>query len=159
MAGQRLVQITDLHLREEPGDILCSDVVTDHSLGRVLDDILEREGAGLQILATGDLVQDPVISAYRRLRAILEGYPFRFACLLRSASLLRVLRKPSTRPVTSNISRAASYLLVECGKSNKKKAALCPPKTTLVLTFVLQFPVISDYKDIIMPRSRLRSNR
>lgn len=79
--AQRLIQISDLHLREEPGDILCSDVVTDDSLRRVLDDILEREGPGRAVLATGDLVQDPAIAAYRRLRDTLVDYPFDFACL------------------------------------------------------------------------------
>ena len=81
MAIQRLIQISDLHLREEPGDILCSDLITDDSLRSVLDDILQREGSGVQVLVTGDLVQDPVAPAYRRLRAILADYPMRFACL------------------------------------------------------------------------------
>lgn len=78
---QRLIQITDLHLRAAPGDILCSGVVTDDSLRRVLDEILVREGPGTTILVSGDLVQDPVPSAYTRLRDLLGAYPFAFHCL------------------------------------------------------------------------------
>jgi Icc protein len=78
---QRLIQITDLHLCAEPGDIMCSGVVTDASLRRVLDEILAREGPGTAILASGDLVQDPMPQVYRRLRDILAACPFTFHCL------------------------------------------------------------------------------
>ena len=78
---RRLIQITDLHLREEPGDILCSDVMTDLSLRRVLDEILACEGPDTTLVVTGDLVQDPVESAYERLRETFAAYSFRFACV------------------------------------------------------------------------------
>lgn len=78
---QRLIQITDLHFCAEPGDIFSSGVITDESLRLVLDGILLREGPGVRILVTGDLAQDPVPSAYRRLRDILAAYPFTFYCL------------------------------------------------------------------------------
>jgi len=78
---QRLIQITDLHFRQRPGDILTSGIVTDHSLCRVLDRLSERESSSTPVLVTGDLVHDPVVAAYRRLRKTLERYPFTFYCL------------------------------------------------------------------------------
>ena len=81
MSPQRLIQITDLHFREKPGDILCSGVVTDDSLRRVLDEVVDREGPDATVLVTGDLVQDAVPEAYRRLRDTLSEYSFRFHCL------------------------------------------------------------------------------
>jgi Icc protein len=77
----RLVQISDLHIREQPGDILASGLITDHSLARVLADILSREGPDRLVLVTGDLVQEPVREAYSRLRQILRSFPFRYLCL------------------------------------------------------------------------------
>lgn len=78
---RRLIQITDLHLRETPGDILASGLDTDESLRRVLRDILEHEGPDRDLLVTGDLVQEPVAAAYHRLKALLNEYPFRYHCL------------------------------------------------------------------------------
>jgi Icc protein len=77
----RLVQISDLHIREQAGDILASGLVTDHSLTQVLADILSREGPDRLVLVTGDLVQEPVRAAYSRLREILLSFPFRYLCL------------------------------------------------------------------------------
>ena len=77
----RLVQISDLHIREQPGDIFASGLVTDHSLAQVLADILSREGPDKLVLVTGDLVQEPVRAAYSRLREILLSFPFRYLCL------------------------------------------------------------------------------
>ncbi len=80
-APQRLIQITDLHLRESPGDILASGLDTDESLRRVLEDIGRSEGPDRDVLITGDLVQEPVPAAYERLRKVLLEYPFRYFCL------------------------------------------------------------------------------
>lgn len=78
---RRLIQITDLHFCERPGDILCSGLVTDDSLRLVLDLLARREPHGAPVIVTGDLVQDPVPAAYRRLSATLAEYPFTFHCL------------------------------------------------------------------------------
>ena len=77
----RLVQISDLHIREQAGDILVSGLDTDHSLTQVLADILSREGPDRLVLVTGDLVQEPARAAYLRLREILVSFPFRYLCL------------------------------------------------------------------------------
>ena len=76
----RLVQITDLHLRNPPGDIFSSGINTDDSLRQVL------EAAGNDIrnadllVATGDLAHEPDPAIYERLRKALNasGAPVRF---------------------------------------------------------------------------------
>ncbi|MCG5509873.1 3',5'-cyclic-AMP phosphodiesterase [Ectothiorhodospira lacustris] len=78
---QRIIQITDLHLRERPGDIMNSGINTDHSLRLVLEQIRRREKAPDLMLATGDLVHDPVAGAYRRLRTLLNPLPWPIQCL------------------------------------------------------------------------------
>lgn len=95
---RRLIQITDLHLREQPGDILCSDVVTDFSLRQVLDEILACEGPDSLLVVTGDLVQDPVESAYLRLNRTLAEYPFRFACVPGNHDDSSLMRQCLTAP-------------------------------------------------------------
>ena len=77
----RLLQITDTHFCERPGDILATGVDTDRSLRRVLDTLHYHEHGCGDVIVTGDLAQDPVPGAYHRLRQALNGYPFSFHCL------------------------------------------------------------------------------
>jgi len=77
----RLLQITDTHFGERPGDILDTGVDTDLSLRRVLDTLHYHEHGCNDVIVTGDLAQDPVPAAYQRLRHALNGFPFGFHCL------------------------------------------------------------------------------
>ena len=77
----RLLQITDTHFCERPGDILDTRVDTDVSLRRVLDTLHYREHGCDDVIVTGDLAQDPTEAAYLRLRQTLNVYPFGFHCL------------------------------------------------------------------------------
>ncbi len=77
----RLVQITDTHFCERPGDILSTGIDTDQSLRSVLDTLHYREHGCDEVIVTGDLAQDPVEGAYHRLRHALNAYPFGFRCL------------------------------------------------------------------------------
>lgn len=92
-ASRRLIQITDLHLRETPGDILASGLDTDESLCQVLGDILRTEGEKRDVLITGDLVQEPVAAAYQRLRQVLLDFPFRYYCLPGNHDDPRIMRE------------------------------------------------------------------
>lgn len=62
----RLVQITDLHLCEQPGDLLEAGINTDDRLAQGLG-LVQRLRPDW-IVATGDLAQDPVEQTYQRLR-------------------------------------------------------------------------------------------
>lgn len=72
----KLIQITDLHYCAEPGAVLHSDVITDDSLNAVLEHIHHYEPHTRAIIATGDLTQDPVESAYQRLSGALNNVHF-----------------------------------------------------------------------------------
>ena len=63
-----LIQLTDLHLCETPGDILRSGVNTDETLSAVLEQIAARRQQPDLLVATGDLAQQPVAAVYQRLR-------------------------------------------------------------------------------------------
>ncbi|HCK81006.1 MAG TPA: metallophosphoesterase [Candidatus Competibacter sp.] len=66
----RIVQITDLHLKTEPGSLLWGADV-DAGLNAVLAHVRRRNPAPDLVLATGDLVGDEPL-AYHRLRGLLE---------------------------------------------------------------------------------------
>jgi Icc protein len=63
-----LIQLTDLHLCETPGDILNSGVNTDETLIAVLKQIAARKQQPDLLVATGDLAQQPVAAVYQRLQ-------------------------------------------------------------------------------------------
>jgi Icc protein len=63
-----LIQITDLHLCETPGDILQSGVNTDETLCAVLKQIAVRRQQPDLLVATGDLTQQPLDAVYQRLQ-------------------------------------------------------------------------------------------
>lgn len=63
-----LIQITDLHLCVMPGDILQSGVNTDETLNAVLKQIAVSKRQPDLLVATGDLVQQPVAAVYQRLQ-------------------------------------------------------------------------------------------
>ncbi len=63
-----LIQITDLHLCETPGDILRSGVNTDETLKAILMQIAVRKPQPDLLVATGDLAQQPVAAVYERLQ-------------------------------------------------------------------------------------------
>jgi Icc protein len=68
----RLIQITDMHLCREPGDIKRSGVNTDESLAAVLACIAENEGRPDLLAATGDLVQHPHPDVYGRFENLVS---------------------------------------------------------------------------------------
>ena len=73
MSGSiRLVQITDLHLRTPPGDIMSSGVNTDESLQSVLDAACEDIRQSDLVVASGDLVHEPDLKSYMRLKEKLD---------------------------------------------------------------------------------------
>lgn len=67
----RVLQITDLHLRE-PASTTLLGVDTSATLSRVLDRALS-EAQPDALLVTGDLAHDPVPGVYRRLRRLLDA--------------------------------------------------------------------------------------
>ncbi|MDX1655993.1 MAG: phosphodiesterase [Candidatus Competibacteraceae bacterium] len=75
-----VIQITDTHLRAEPGSRLWG-VDVDRGLAAVLEDIQARPQLPELILATGDLVQDEGAPAYARFRSFLEPLGIPVACL------------------------------------------------------------------------------
>lgn len=81
-ANRRVLQITDLHIRpvSDAGNKL-EDVEYDATLQSVLDDIHANEPADSIVVATGDLVQDPVEAAYQRLKLQLSRSPNRYFLL------------------------------------------------------------------------------
>lgn len=78
-APLRIIQITDLHLKTEPGSRLWGADV-DAGLNAVLARIRDSDPAPDFILATGDLVGDEP-GAYGRLRAMLEPLGVPVYCL------------------------------------------------------------------------------
>ena len=75
----RVVQISDLHLKAQPGSRLWG-VDVDDSLNAVLAHIRERDPAPDFILVTGDLVGDEP-AAYDRLLQVLESLDLPAYCL------------------------------------------------------------------------------
>ncbi len=70
----RVLQITDLHIRSAPtSKFMNTDVDTDATLQSVLDEIHANEPADSIVVATGELVQEPVEAAYQRLKLQLTG--------------------------------------------------------------------------------------
>ncbi|HBH36665.1 MAG TPA: phosphodiesterase [Gammaproteobacteria bacterium] len=63
-----LIQLTDLHLCETPGDILRSGVNTDEALSALLKQIVAQKQQPDLLVVTGDLVQQPVAAVYERLQ-------------------------------------------------------------------------------------------
>ncbi|MFP4160823.1 MAG: phosphodiesterase [Ectothiorhodospira sp.] len=77
----RVLQITDLHLCPEPGDVMGSGVDTDDSLERVLRRVRGREHPLDLMMVTGDLVHTPGAAPYRRLRRAFHSLPWPVHCL------------------------------------------------------------------------------
>lgn len=77
----RLVHITDLHICAVPSGIQGCAINTDLTLSRILSQIRLYERPVDLVIATGDLVQDPVPSAYRRLRNMLLKLGIPVYCL------------------------------------------------------------------------------
>lgn len=76
-----VVQLTDIHLCQPPGDLKGSGVNTDESLVRVLAAIAAQASPIDLILATGDLAQDPCAEVYQRLRQRLQQFDLPVLCL------------------------------------------------------------------------------
>lgn len=72
MAALRLVQISDCHLTARAGERVL-DVDPLATLGRVVAHARAGDWPPDAVLATGDLVADGSLEAYRRLRPILVG--------------------------------------------------------------------------------------
>ncbi|ANB03619.1 3',5'-cyclic-AMP phosphodiesterase [Ectothiorhodospira sp. BSL-9] len=77
----RILQITDLHLCPQPGDVMGSGINTDDSLQRVLAQVKRQEPHLDRALVTGDLVHDPVPEAYQRVSQQLNALPCPVHCL------------------------------------------------------------------------------
>jgi Icc protein len=75
-----LLQLTDFHVLAQPGGTMMG-MDTERSLQAVLSAALESGPAPDLALLTGDLVQDPVAAAYRRVKACLDTLPFQGFCL------------------------------------------------------------------------------
>ncbi|MGD8235932.1 MAG: phosphodiesterase [Chromatiales bacterium] len=72
----RILQITDMHIRSVPGkEFMASPVDTEATLQTVLDEIHANEPADSIVVATGDLVQDPLEASYQRLKLRLGSSP------------------------------------------------------------------------------------
>ncbi len=78
-APLRVIQITDLHLKAQPGSRICG-VDVDAGLNAVLARIQDKHPGADFMLATGDLVGDEP-EAYARLRQILEPLGLPVYCL------------------------------------------------------------------------------
>lgn len=79
-APKLLVQLTDLHLMEQPESEMCQ-VNTDASLRAVLDLVRADGHRPDLVLATGDLSQDGSVQAYERLRAVMSQTDWPVRCL------------------------------------------------------------------------------
>ncbi|MCG5515633.1 MULTISPECIES: 3',5'-cyclic-AMP phosphodiesterase [unclassified Ectothiorhodospira] len=77
----RILQITDLHLCPQPGDVMDSGINTDDSLQRVLAQVKQQEPHLDRVLVTGDLVHEPVPEAYQRVSRQLSPLPCPVHCL------------------------------------------------------------------------------
>ncbi len=76
-----IVQLTDTHLRQPPGDIKDSGRDTDRCLVQVLDAIAVGEQPLDLVLATGDLAEDRVVEVYERLADYFGRLPCPVLCL------------------------------------------------------------------------------
>ena len=78
----RVLQITDMHIRSAPGkEYMASRIDTEQTLQTVLDEIHANEPADSIVVATGDLVQDPLEASYQRLKLRLGGSHNRYFLL------------------------------------------------------------------------------
>ena len=76
----RVVQITDCHLGESPGEKLVG-MDTDESLDYILSLIRVEQAHARLLLATGDLSNDGGSGAYQRLAQKLDGLQLPYAWL------------------------------------------------------------------------------
>ncbi|MCX7112974.1 MAG: 3',5'-cyclic-AMP phosphodiesterase [Proteobacteria bacterium] len=67
----RIIQITDFHLLADPRQTMMG-INTEQSFLAVLEHAWRNHGGNALFLLTGDLVQDPSIATYKRLRDRLE---------------------------------------------------------------------------------------
>jgi len=81
-AGQpiRIVQISDFHLLDDPGQAMMG-INTEQSFLAVLERIWQNHRQAALFLMTGDLVQDASAATYARLRRCLDALPAPFYCL------------------------------------------------------------------------------
>jgi Icc protein len=100
-APKLLIQLTDLHLMQEPEREMCH-VNTDASLRAVIELVGEHGHRPDLVLATGDLSQDGSAPAYERLRHVLSQTNWPVRCLPGNHDDPRVMREvlgPWTDPV------------------------------------------------------------
>ncbi len=78
----KVLQITDMHIRSVPGkEYSASRIDTEATLQTVLDEMHANEPADSIVVATGDLVQDPLEASYQRLKMRLAGSRNRYFLL------------------------------------------------------------------------------
>lgn len=80
MNSVRILQLTDLHLLEHPGQTLLG-VDTDHTFQRCLEHAHSQYGPFDLMLLTGDLAQAPCAASYQRLKQLLQLYKTPCLCL------------------------------------------------------------------------------
>lgn len=80
MQAFRVLQLTDLHILEHPGQTLLG-IDTDYSFRRTLQHAHERHGRFDLILLTGDLAQDPCPASYQRIHQEIQRYQTPCLCL------------------------------------------------------------------------------
>lgn len=124
----RLAQISDLHYCREPGGLLDSPVVTDHTLKRVLDRL--ALWAPDWVIATGDLAQDPEPVTYLRLRKTFAHYPFRVYPLPGNHDdpllMARMLGFGDGEPVKHLVAGAWQLLLLDSTLPGHQQGRLAP---------------------------------
>ncbi len=76
----RVLQLTDLHLRDPSGSTLLG-VDTEASFLQTLEYALQEGGPPDLLLLTGDLAEDPSPQCYQRLQAELQRLPFPSLCI------------------------------------------------------------------------------
>lgn len=80
MAALNLLQLSDLHILEQPGNTMLG-IDTEHYFSLTLRHAQAAHGPFDLILLTGDLAQDPSINSYRRIAENLQSYRTPCLCL------------------------------------------------------------------------------
>jgi len=80
MPAHSILQISDLHLKQHPGETMLG-IDTEYYFHRVLDYAFEATPKIDLILVTGDLTQDPCLGNYQRIEQVLQSYGLPCICL------------------------------------------------------------------------------
>lgn len=92
----RILQVTDPHLFEDDAGELRG-VVTARSLADVLDDYLRADWRADLVLATGDIVQDDTVGAYRRFAEAMASVKLPVFCVPGNHDIRTVMKAEAER--------------------------------------------------------------